>query len=198
MKKRNPPCDVFLSYAPIDSSTAEVVASKFETRGLTVFPPYELQLDPAQSFKDVYRNAIAESRAFVIILSRASLNSEYVSVHLGAALSWETPVYVLLQGVSERDVPQTLRKFACFTNLSQLIDTVKEAATPLSDVERETLLNAYVEIGVVSDQLANQAGALEDLAGNFKRKTGSALSPERILKELVRLRNQRKLPKLSA
>ena len=149
-------------------------------------------------FMDAIRSAIAESRVFVAIVSRASMNNAKIAVEIGAAWGWGKSIHFLLSGLSSSDLPGWLARHphAPITELAAVIDEIVRAIVPLTPEQAEALAEAYNAIGVPTDQLSNRLGSLDELTDRFNRKTMSSYPQERVLQELIRLRKRGRLPRL--
>ena len=193
-------CDVFLSYSSADWKVARQVARTMEAKGLRVFPPSQRVNDPGKTWSPVNRNAISEARAFVVILTRQSLDSTGILFHFGAALMWNMPVYVLLDGLKKSDVPKALRRASvhALQDLADVVNSIDQKASDILSAEQmKTLTAVYRDVGVPTDELLSNPDALEKLASRFNRAARVDFEPERLLKELIRLRKTRRLPKVS-
>ena len=192
--------DVFVSHAQIDRKTAQIVVRALEERGLYVFPPSSGGPNPKDIWSDVNRDAISESKAFVVVLTPRSLKSQSILFHLGAALAWDMPVYVVSDGITKSQIPPTFKhaKSCSLADLSKMVSTIVRDTTrrPLSVDEEETLATIYGKIGVPSDELLDDPPVLRRLANRFNRKIHASFAPERLLKELIRLRKKGQLPKV--
>jgi hypothetical protein len=187
--------DVFLAASPRDAGVAEVVRRAFEEAGLAVFSSATIQ--PSPDFADAIREAIAESWAFVVLLTPSFVNSNNLAVLSGGAWAWDKPIYLLLESVSPKDVPTYLKRYKIvpIAKLADVVESVARIANPLSEREHDLLAGLYTDLGVSPDQLAMQPDALDTLTHDFNEATTSQLSAERVLQEIVRLRKQGKLPR---
>lgn len=191
-------CDVFLAASHHDAGVAEVVRRSFEEAGLAVFSSATKEL--GSGFWGAVREEIAAARVFVALLTPSFVKSSQLPLELGGAWARELPIYLLLESLSSKEVPSYLKRYAVkaapITKLAEVVASVARRAKPLSAAQREQLAGLYADLGVSSDQLAQQPDALEMLARKFNDAAASRMSAERVLQEVVRLRKQGKLPRL--
>ncbi len=189
MKRAKNFYDVYLSASKLDAGLANVVRGRFEEAGLTVFTP-ERDLKPGDAVHDLIREAIADSRTFVVILTPTSVNSANLAVEYGGAWAWNKPTYILLNGLSGSEVPVFLKRHRAYpiSRLSRVVTEVTRAASPLSEPDLKLLSQLYQQGGVPTERLATEPASLDSLAEGFNRLSSSKQSPERLLSELMRLR----------
>lgn len=197
MSRNSASYDVFLTYSRIDRGVGEVVRRAFEERGLRVFAD-SASVATGARWEEATRSAMAESRAFVAILSRASSNSSWITLELGAALAWGKAIYLLLEGITAEalSAPMSSLPSVPIARLREVVDEVERTNLPLSDDEAALLGEVYAAFRVPTDQLPSDPAALDRLSTDFNRRAGRADSPERVLQELLRLRKRGRLPKL--
>lgn len=186
--------DVFLSAAEADRGVAQAIRRAFEERGLTVFidAPHRA---PGADWEENIRQAMAESRAFVAILSRASLNSPESLMEIGAAQAWGKAIYFLREGSTE--IPTFLQKYPAepLSRLPDVVERVVGSLSPLSEGQIEILKELYRMQDVPSEQLGARPHSLEQLTRRFNQNAQADLSPERVRQELIRLRKRGELPR---
>ncbi len=189
--------DVFLSHGAHDTGIAGLVKDALAQSDLEVFSIRELK--PGEAFMTKMRQALAECNVVVIILTRSTLGSSNVAFEIGAAMAWNKPVYVLYDGISKNEIPSFLRDFRIFqiSKLSKVVREIAEARQPFSDEDRESLVRVYEELGVATDQLLQKPVALHELSERYNSLTHSAVGGEKLVQELIRLRKQGKLPKVT-
>ncbi len=185
---------VFLSHAIGDRQTASLVEHALASHGI----PVAHSISDSQGIErsDKLRRHLIESSALVVMLTSATLKSPNIVFDIGAATAWGKPVYLLLDGVAKSELPPFLHRFPTYsiTRLNQLVDQLDKAFEPLSDDDRNSLIEAYRDLGVSADQVVVRPGALEDLTASFRDKSGKHVPGERLAQELLNLRKQRKLP----
>jgi hypothetical protein len=188
--------DIFLSHAPQDAALAAEIASACRTNGLEVFTGFELP--PGTDLSDAVWEAIAESRVLLTILSASGLTPS-MAIEVGAARAWNKPIFAVVTDPSSTQIPPALSGIQLYTigRLQEVIDAARSSGQQLSDEDRVHLAALYAELGIAVDQFAINAGALEGLVDRFRRDRGKIVSGERLMSELLRLRKQGKLPKIS-
>jgi hypothetical protein len=196
--KRPSSFDVFLSASQLDRGIADVVRRAFEARGLTVFTPADCSDSTGLIFADTIHSAMADCRAFVVILSRASMNSAWTGVELGAALAWGKSIHVLLEGILPEEVTPVFAQHPLhpMARLRVVVEQVERSITRLTPDQAQTLRDLYLDMGVTTDRLSSDPTALNRLSRRFNRAAATNYSPERILQELIRLRKSGRLPRL--
>lgn len=107
---------VFLSYARKDSSLAGKITSALETKGFDVWNA-ETEVLPGDNFAEKISDALKDSDAMVVLLSPASLESNYVQWEIEYALgnkAYKQRVIPVLVGseenISSDSIPWILRK----------------------------------------------------------------------------------------
>jgi hypothetical protein len=71
------PADVFMSYAREDRAVAEAIAAALERHGLTVW--WDRKIVVGRSFSEIIERELAGAKCVVVLWSRASVASEWVS-----------------------------------------------------------------------------------------------------------------------
>lgn len=144
------------------------------------------------------REALAECSAFVMILTRSTLESSNSAFEIGAAMAWNKPIFVLYDGLPKKEIPEYLKDFTVvqFTKLPQVVQEIANLQQQFSDDDRESLVQVYQNLGVPTDQLLIKPLALRDLSKKYDEVTHSTCAAERLVQELIRLRKQGKLPKI--
>jgi hypothetical protein len=144
------------------------------------------------------REALAESNAVIILLTRSTLQSSNIAFEVGFAMAWNKPVYVLFEGVSEQEIPAYLRDFhlAMLSELGRVVEDIAASRKPLSDEDREVLAQVYQDTGIPTDQLLRQPHSLHELSARYNEISNSTVPAERLVQELIRLRKQGRLPRL--
>jgi hypothetical protein len=189
--------DVFLAASASDGAVASVVRRAFEDAGIaTFFDVHDLR--PGEDWKEAVREAMAESWAFVALLTPAFVHSPWLPLEYGLAVGWDRAIYLLTSGIKADEVPPFLRGYATLpvARVSEVVEAVKRDARPLSDREADALIDSYKKLGVTADQLPILPESLDVLARRFRERSGSERPAERLLQELFRLRKRGKLPAL--
>lgn len=77
---------VFISYANQDKDKAASLASRLEVEGFNVFFARK-SMPPGQNFKTVIHRELAKCHAFIVLISEASNNSEWVNTEIDVAFN---------------------------------------------------------------------------------------------------------------
>lgn len=190
-------CDVFISHAMPDLSVARKVADSLESAGLTAFRA-DAALQGSRDFTDLIWEALAESRAVIVIVSPEVSPHAMGMVEIGAAEAWAKPIFVLLNGPSSTKVPASLSQYPVYPvgRLEDVIRAIRSAFEPLTERDRTVLAGIYHDLRTPADQLSQSPKALRDLTTRFNRMARKQLSGERLLSEILRLRKRGQLPRL--
>ena len=81
--------------------------------------------------------------------------------------------------------------------LDEVLTQIRRNLEPITDDEREVLTETYRELSIPADRLSQSPRDLQQLVSTFNAKTKKQLSGTRLLSELLRMRKQAKLPRLS-
>ncbi|MCI0683170.1 MAG: toll/interleukin-1 receptor domain-containing protein [Gemmataceae bacterium] len=189
-------CDVFISHAVSDRALASKIAETLEAAGLATF--HADAVEPGQDWMKSIWNALAESRAVIVLVSPETPASAWAMVEIGAAAAWNKPVFVLLNGPSSGTLPPPLNTYPVYplNRLEEVILSIRKAFEPLSERERGLLTEVYQYVGIPADQLSQSPKSLRDLTTRFNRRARKQLSGERLLSEILRLRKRNQLPRL--
>jgi len=187
--------DVFLSASARDVGMTQVVRHALEEAGLAVFVPEREEISPRAA--DAIREAIAESGAFVALLTPSHVNSNLLAIEIGGASTWNKPIFLLLDGLTGREIPSYLKRYKAFpaTKLSTLVRSVLASCRPLSEPSLEILISMYSGLDVPADWLFRQPDLLDSLTRDFNKVTGEDLSAERVLREILTMRKRGQLQK---
>ncbi|MDB5332138.1 MAG: hypothetical protein JWP03_3289 [Phycisphaerales bacterium] len=199
MTHKKPTFDVFLSSAPGDIGWAKEVVSRFLDAGLSVYDEADARM--SENMSDGVWEAIAESYALVVLLGGGSVKPLSLSFLFGVAMGRQKPVFVLYQGEHPPEVPAYVRGFAKpfrAKDVGKLVDHVREISRPLSEHDRQLLIESYAATGVAVDELLSDPEEFDRLSKNFNRaaKSKSHVPEERLLGEILRLRKRGALPRL--
>jgi hypothetical protein len=114
---------------------------------------------------------------------------------------WEKAIYLLLDRLTPKEVPSFLKTYESKTfdvkKLENLIPSIKASVEPLSEHDRDLLAKTYLDLGIDPEQLSFEPSSLDLLTERFNARSDAQISSERLFRELVRLRKQRKLPRLA-
>ena len=187
--------DVFLSHSPRDSGLAGIVAAACERAGLT---PYAEDVPFDRPITDAIREAVAGSRAGIVLATPASVASPNLAFEAGLLMGWSKPIHVVHDGLAPGGLPAFLKQFLVrpLTELDAVIAAVKADADDLTDPQREALIEAYRETGIPTDRLLTRPAAVTRLAEAFAHRTRRTAAGQTLVRELVHLRKLGRLPKL--
>jgi hypothetical protein len=123
---------VFLSYSSADEDFAKQLGSQLSMRGCEVWDPSE-RLFPGDNWSLKIGEALAESRAMIVLLSPDSMKSEWVRREIDYALgdrNYEGRVFPVVVRPTE-EVPWILRKFQVLRAKNNPAEISKLIATAL-------------------------------------------------------------------
>jgi hypothetical protein len=185
-----PAYDVFLSHRSRDVKLARRIESLLDSSGLSIYR--QPTTGSAAKFADEIREALAECRALVLIMSPSALTSTTMAMEVGAAHAWQKAIFVVLHDIQESEIPSYLRGLQVFraASLETLKRSVEATAKEMTAEHQRLLRTVYKEIGVATDRLTTRPLQLEHLARRFNRKAGTEFTPERVLQELIRMRKR--------
>ena len=188
--------DVFLSHGVHDTGIAGVVKNALSEAGLEVFSDQNVKF--GNSYTKIWRDALAECSAVVLILTRSTLDSSNLAFEVGAAMAWNKPIYVIYDGIADSEIPSYLDdlRLGQISNLPQIVKEIAKSQEPISEEGREKLMNVYEEFGVPTDQLQCKPLDLRELTEQYNKSSHSNLSAERLIRELIHLRKKGKLPRV--
>ncbi len=188
--------DVFLSYSSSDREVAAEIARRLESAGLHAF--YDECIEPGTDLSSAIWDALAECRALVAVVSVHTTPDAMGMVEIGAAIAWNKPIYPILAGPSSTQLPDALKSYHAYprNRLDDVIQKIRTEFEPLTDHDREVLVDVYKELNVSADEIGQSARSLRELTVQFNRRAQKQLSGERVLSELLRLRKKRALPRL--
>lgn len=189
-------CDVFISHSAADSNVALEVAESLDAVGLQTFHMGTIQ--PGEDISEAIWEAIAESRALIVVVSPEIAMQAMRFIETGAAMAWNKPIYVLLNGPATTKLPGGLSQYPVYplNRLDEVIQAIRTSFEPLTDDERNILADVYKDMATPADQLNQSAKLLRHLTTEFNKRTHKALSGERLLSEILRMRKKSYLPRL--
>lgn len=189
--------DVFVSHGSHDREFAADVADRLKAEGLQPF--HDASVPLGQEISKAIWDALAECHAFIVIVSPDSTPDAMGMVELGAATAWNKPIFVLLNGPASSRIPKALESYRVYprNRLDEVLTQIRRNLEPITDDEREVLTETYRELSIPADRLSQSPRELQQLVKTFNVKTKKQLSGTRLLSELLRMRKQAKLPRLS-
>ena len=196
---RQPP-QVFLCHAPRDRRAEERVARALTkagcqlVRGADVLAEDGSAADGSMSAR--LRQAMADTDVMVVT-SIGAAASPWTALEVGAAMSWDKPIFTVVTG--DELVPTYLQRSHVVdaSHLGRLVDAVRRGADPLAEADRGVLADTYREFGVPLDQLLDDGTSADGLTERFNGRSSTRVQPGQLLRELVRLRAGRRLPRLA-
>jgi len=190
--------DVFVSHSRSSADLAGEIAENLRLAGLQTF--HDGVLHAGADFSDAIWQALAESRAVVVIVTPEAPADAVSLVEIGAAAAWNKPLYVLIDGPSSTKLPAVLDKYPVYpvSRLEEVVRKIVGSFEPLTQEEQQVLGDVYRECGVPADQLSLSPLALRELAEKFNQRAAKHLSGERVLSEILRMRKSGRLPRLAA
>lgn len=191
-----PAYDVFISYGSRDREFAVDVAGRLAAEGLQPF--YNALVPAGEDMSKAIWDALAECRAFIVIVSADSNPDAMGMVELGAATAWNKPIFVLLNGSTSIRLPEALQPFQAYprNRVDEVLTRIRQTFEPITDEDRQLLAEIYGDINIPADRLSQSPRELQELIHRFNVGTRRQLSGSRIMSELFRLRKQSKLPRL--
>lgn len=189
--------DVFVSHSSRDREFAADVADRLKAEGLQPF--HDANVPVGQDISKAIWDALAECHAFIVIVSPDSVPDAMGMIELGAATAWNKPIFVLLNGPASTRVPDALGTYQVYprNRIDEVLTQIRRNFDSITDDDRRVLVETYSNLGVPADRLSQSPRELQKLVEKFNEKTDKHLSGTRLLSELLRLRKQAKLPRLS-
>jgi myo-inositol-1(or 4)-monophosphatase len=133
---------VFISYASVDRRHASVVAQALAELGHDVVIDYN-SIDPGNEIDESIRDKIRACHFLIVILSRASLKSQWVAYEIGLAKGGPRRVTVIPYLTSPKfEIPHYLGMVHCATSRKELIEFFQRESGDRRDIPAE-LRNRY-------------------------------------------------------
>ncbi len=197
MATATPTYDVFLSHSSRDREFAVDIAERLKADGLQPF--YDASVPLGKEVSKAIWEALAECHAFIVIVSPDSTPDAMGMVELGAATAWHKPIFVILNGPASSRLPAALQTYQAFprNRLDEALNQIRRNLEPFTDEDREKLAKIYSELNVSADRYGQSPQELQDLVKKFNARNKKQVSGTRLLSELLRMRKQSKLPRLS-
>jgi hypothetical protein len=194
-----PAIDVFVSYAAPESAAANAVVEGLAGAGMAVRRDLEI-LESGSKWESSLRKALIDSDAFVLVIDSNAGIAPNPTFELGAAMTIHKPVFVVREREPSAEVPQFLRRFEVFpiTAIDELAESIRDACQPLTDSQRQSLVNAYQRLRIPVDQLLSDPLSMEQLAKEFQSLSGRSGRPAHLASELLRMRKAGRLPRFRA
>src|ERR1041385_8708861 len=90
--------DVFISHGASDNAVAKEIADGFESAGVATF--HAGTADGDEDIGQAIWDALAESRAIIVIISPETPPHAMGLVEIGAAAAWNKPIVIIINGPS--------------------------------------------------------------------------------------------------
>ncbi len=189
--------DVFLTHSEQDRGLAALVAREFESAGCGVFAVHAIEA--GDDFREKIVDALVESSAVVILLTRSSAVSPVVAFEIGAALAWSKPVFVVYDGLLDQEIPGYLREYPMIPvgKVGDAVRQVLELRKPLSEQQRVLLTQTYEQLRTPVDRLLLDQSQLRAFTEAYRQRDASQVAGKQLMQELVRLRKQGRLPRVA-
>ncbi len=190
-KDRRAICDVFITHGADERDTALELAEAIRNEGMT---PYRIDDAAAQIESEaVIREAIAECRALVVIVSQPALPPSVVVV-IGAAQMWNKPIHVVTAGRMAR-IPGWLQRASVAVTDSgdDAVRAIRQATIELDRSERKFLAEVYQGEGTLSELIALDTEERTSLSDQFAAKAGKTVPSVQLLGEILRMRKRGEL-----
>lgn len=181
-------CDVYISHALRDAHLAKELVDSVRAVGLE--PATSLDFSATAEASDAQWDALAECRAFVVIVSPAGLTFS-TGFELGAAQGWNKPVFAVVTEASSKP-PVALAKAAIYprAGIDDVVKAIQAIGEPLSDEDRGLLAEIYASMRIPLEKLVLEPSQAEKLVRRFKVRSHRSVSGERLLSELLRMRKR--------
>jgi hypothetical protein len=191
MTKRTGLCDVFIANSPSDATLATEIANACRASGLEAITNAELP--PGLDTSDALWEALAESRALIVILPHSG-PTDSMWIEIGAVRAWNKPIFGVLTDPSNYPPPVLSDvRFYVPSGIDELINVIKSVDRGLSEADSSILAEIFEEIGVSVDQLILDPKLRQRLVRRFTTRARKAVTEEQLLSELLRMRKQRRL-----
>jgi hypothetical protein len=189
--------DVFISHAASDCELASEIADCLEAAGFETF--YTGSVESGTDMSEAIWQALTESRALIAIISADVPAHAMGLVEIGAAAAWNKPIYLLVNGPASTKMPEALAMYPIYpvNLLQEVIQAIRSGVEPFSEHERRVLARTYENLHIPADQLSQSSKALRALTTQFNKTTHKQFSGERLLSEILRMRKQGQLPRLT-
>ncbi len=189
--------DVFLSHSSRDREFAADVAERLKAEGLQPF--YDASVPLGQEISKAIWDALAECHAFIVIVSPESTPDAMGMIELGAATAWQKPIFVVMNGPASTRLPQSLQHYQAFprNRVDEMLAQIRRGLEPFTDDDREVLQETYRDINVPADRFSQSPRELQKFVTEFNTRSKKQLSGSQVLSELLRMRKQSKLPRLT-
>lgn len=117
--------DLFVSYSSRNERKALKIAQLAKQKGLKTYVAKK-SLKPGVKWKEEIKQALLDSKALCLLLTPASLKSEWVLIEWGAAWILDKPIMPILSGCKVNDLPSRLKELQCtdYDHLDEFLNYV--------------------------------------------------------------------------
>lgn len=189
--------DVFISHSAADSKAAAELATVLRANDIEPFTGEEIAA--GEDISDITWEALADSKALLAIVSRSELSSS-MAFEIGAAQAWSKPIYAIVADPSSVRLPASLARVRHVApgGIDEVIYDLKHSTEALSAEDQHILAEMYSDSDISVDSLALDHLQLCKLTESFNKKADKAVTGERLLFEMLRMRKRGALQRFSA
>ncbi|MHB1557007.1 MAG: hypothetical protein ACYC61_05970 [Isosphaeraceae bacterium] len=151
------------------------------------------ELPPGRDTSDALWEALAESRALVVIPPRSGLTAS-MWIEVGAVRAWNKPIFGILADPSIHPPPALSSiPFYVPARMDELINAIQSVGRGITEADASILIEIYQEIGESVDQLMVDPKLRQRLVRQFKTRAKKSVTEEQLLSELLRIRKKGRL-----
>jgi nucleoside 2-deoxyribosyltransferase len=121
------PNKIFISSSRRDSDLAHDLAKRLDKAGLKVIPPAE-NIDAGESIKAKIREELRKADEVIVVLTKNSLDSQWLLFEMGYATSLGKHVTPLIQGIEPKELPEIIKQmeYVKYADLDQYITKLQQ------------------------------------------------------------------------
>jgi nucleoside 2-deoxyribosyltransferase len=122
------PNKIFISSSRRDSDLAHDLAKRLDKAGLKVIPPAE-NIDAGESIKAKIREELRKADEVIVVLTKNSLDSQWLLFEMGYATSLGKHVTPLIQGVDPKELPEIIKQmeYVKYADLDKYIAKLQQS-----------------------------------------------------------------------
>lgn len=122
---------IFISSSPEDSDLAQDLAVRLNKSGLKVVKvvtPCD-STDAREFVEAVLRKALRGVSEVIIILTKSSVNNQWLSLEMGAATSLDKHITPLIQGIEPKELPELIKQmeYVRYADLDKYISKLQRS-----------------------------------------------------------------------
>lgn len=192
MRKRKPTYDVFIAHNHRDIAVAQSIAEVLRSYELTPFLHYAA-LSTGEETESTIWEAMAESRAVIAVLPDSAPTGAWLAFELGAAKAWNKPIYAVASHAAIPAIAGSLIGLTLYplSRMDEIAIAIRDNIRPLSDDDKESLVESYRVVSTPVDELALKPRELARLVTEFNKRSGRDATGEQVLAALFRMRKVR-------